>query len=127
VRGGRGHHCNAEGSRKESKYKCLCTAIERIWNTECMITPVLIGATGVAKKTFKETFGSHYLSNTPKKCTYIVFNNPKFTLKHLKRSYMFRFNVNFRLLKALYVHLLMCYLNKLQNARCNDEDIWKAY
>ena len=24
------------------------------------------------------------------KCTYIVFNNLKFTLKHLKRSYMFR-------------------------------------
>ena len=24
------------------------------------------------------------------KCTYIVFNNLKFSLKHLKRSYMFR-------------------------------------
>jgi len=28
--------------------------------------------------------------NYPNKCTYIVFNNLKFTLKHLKRSYMFR-------------------------------------
>ena len=33
------------------------------------------------------------------------------------------FNVNFRLLKTIYVHLLVCYLNKLQNARCNDKDI----
>ena len=33
------------------------------------------------------------------------------------------FNVNFRLLKTIYVHLLVCYLNKLQNARCNDKDV----
>jgi len=33
------------------------------------------------------------------------------------------FNVNFRLLKIIYVHLLVGYLNKLQNARCNDKDI----
>jgi len=32
------------------------------------------------------------------------------------------FNVNFRLLKTIYVHLLACYLNKLQNARRNDKD-----
>ena len=32
------------------------------------------------------------------------------------------FNVNFRLLKTIYVHLLVCCLNKLQNARCNDKD-----
>ena len=32
------------------------------------------------------------------------------------------FNVNFRLLKTIYVHLLVCYLNILQNARCNDKD-----
>jgi len=33
------------------------------------------------------------------------------------------FNANFRLLKNIYVLLLVCYLNKLQNARCNDKDI----
>jgi len=27
-----------------------------------------------------------------------------------------------RLLKTIYVHLLVCYLNKLQNALCNDRD-----
>jgi len=32
------------------------------------------------------------------------------------------FNVHFRLLKTIYVHLLVCYLNKLQTARCNDKD-----
>jgi len=31
-------------------------------------------------------------------------------------------NVNFRLLKTIYLHLLVCCLNKLQNARCNDKD-----
>jgi len=31
------------------------------------------------------------------------------------------FNVNFRLLKTIYVHLLVCYLNKVQNAQCYDK------
>ena len=64
------------------------------------------------------------LSYPAHKCTYIVFNNLKFTLKHLKCSTLERFkcfNVNFRLLKTIYVHLLARYLNKLQNARCNDK------
>jgi len=54
VRRGSGHQCNAKESRKESKYKCLCTAIERIWNTECMNTPILIGANGVVTKRLKK-------------------------------------------------------------------------
>jgi hypothetical protein len=37
------------------------------------------------------------------------------------RSVLKCFNVNFRLLKTIYVHLLVCYL-KLHNARCNDKD-----
>ena len=32
------------------------------------------------------------------------------------------FNVNFRLLKTIHVHLLVCYLNKPQNTRCNDKE-----
>ena len=36
------------------------------------------------------------------------------------------FNVNFRLLKTIYVHLLVCYLNKLQNARRNDKDLYSV-
>jgi len=32
------------------------------------------------------------------------------------------FNVNFRLLKTIYVNSLVCYFNKLQNARCSDKD-----
>jgi len=32
------------------------------------------------------------------------------------------FNVNFRLVTTIYVHLLACYV-KLQNARCNDKDL----
>jgi len=30
--------------------------------------------------------------------------------------------VNFRLLKTTYAHLLVCYLNKLQNTQCNGKD-----
>ena len=32
-------------------------------------------------------------------------------------------SVNFGLLKTKYVHVLVCYVNKLQNARCNDKDL----
>jgi len=31
------------------------------------------------------------------------------------------FNVNFRLLKTIYVHLLVCYLNKLRDNICVPE------
>ena len=31
-------------------------------------------------------------------------------------------NVNFRLLKTIYVLLLVCYVNKLQDERCNEKD-----
>jgi len=37
------------------------------------------------------------------------------------------FNVNFRLLKTIIVHLLVCYLNKLQNARCNDKGYQRLF
>ena len=30
--------------------------------------------------------------------------------------------MNFKLSNTIYVHLLVCCLNKLQNARCNDTD-----
>jgi len=32
------------------------------------------------------------------------------------------FNSAFKGLKTIYVPLLVCYLNKLQSARCNDKD-----
>jgi len=38
------------------------------------------------------------------------------------RSVFKCFNADFRLLRTIYVHLLVCYLNKLQDARCNDKD-----
>ena len=50
VKHGSRQQCHANGSRKKSK----CTAIEPIWNTEIMITPVLIGATGVLTKCLKK-------------------------------------------------------------------------
>jgi len=43
------------------------------------------------------------------------------------RSVFKCFNVNFRLLKTIYVHLLVCYLNKLQNARYNNKEKLKLF
>ena len=40
------------------------------------------------------------------------------------RSVLKCFNVNFRLLKTIYVHLLVCCLNKLKNASCKDKDVY---
>ena len=89
---------------------------------------------------------AQYWVSSTDQCTYIVFNNLQFTLKHLKCSYVFRshdnpqgayfvdrmietcrsvlsvFNVNFRLLRTIYMQLLVRYWNKLQNAWCNDKD-----
>jgi len=33
----------------------------------------------------------------------------------------------YSLLETMHVHLLVCYLNKLQNARCNDKDSSVTY
>jgi hypothetical protein len=37
-------------AEKKLKYKSLCTEIQRGWNMKCMITPPVIGATGIATR-----------------------------------------------------------------------------
>jgi hypothetical protein len=44
---------------KKLKYNSLCTEIQCMWNHKCKIIPVIIGATGLVTKCFKEKFGNH--------------------------------------------------------------------
>ena len=37
-------------AEKKLKYNSLCIQIQRMWNTKCMITPVIIGGTGIVTK-----------------------------------------------------------------------------
>jgi len=36
-----------KGAEKKLKYKSFCIEIQRMWNVECTIVPVIIGATGI--------------------------------------------------------------------------------
>jgi hypothetical protein len=45
---------HAKGSREEIKYNSLCIEIKRMWNMNCMIIPVIIGATGIVTKGLKK-------------------------------------------------------------------------
>ena len=37
-------------AEKKLKYKSLCIEILRIWNLECTVVPVIIGATGIVTR-----------------------------------------------------------------------------
>jgi hypothetical protein len=41
-------------SNKKLKYESLCIDIQRMWNLECMIIPVIIGATRLATKCLRK-------------------------------------------------------------------------
>jgi hypothetical protein len=48
-------------SEKRWKYRSLCTAIQRMWNTKCVIIPVITAAIGTVTKGVKKnlkTFNS---------------------------------------------------------------------
>jgi hypothetical protein len=47
-------------AEKILKYKNLTTEIQRMWNVETKVTPVIIGATGTISKSFRK-----YLSSVP--------------------------------------------------------------
>jgi hypothetical protein len=59
-----GRKRNEKGSRKEKKYKSVCTEIKRMWNVKCVITPVATGVTGMVIKGFKKSFCVLYQENT---------------------------------------------------------------
>jgi len=61
-----------EGEKK-LKYKILCIEIQQMWNLKFMIIPVIIGATGILTRGFREKFGSHtrkHLVNSLHKTAY---------------------------------------------------------
>jgi hypothetical protein len=43
-----------QNEAEKLKYKSLCTEIQRMWNLKCMIVPVIIGATGVVKRSLRK-------------------------------------------------------------------------
>ena len=45
-------------AEKKLKYKSLCIEIQRMWNLKCTIIPIIIGATGIVTRSFKEESGS---------------------------------------------------------------------
>ena len=49
-------------AEKILKYKDLITEIQRMWNVETKVIPVITGATGTVSKSFRK-----YVSNTPGK------------------------------------------------------------
>jgi len=43
---------------KKLKYKSLCIEIQRMWNLNCTIVPVIIGATGIVTRSLRKKYGN---------------------------------------------------------------------
>jgi hypothetical protein len=55
---------------KKLKYKSLCIEIQRMWNLNCTIIPIVIGATGIVTRRLKKNLeavpGKHSIDSLPK-------------------------------------------------------------
>ena len=49
---------NVVQKEAEKNYKSLCTEIQRMWNMECMIIPVITGANGIETKVLTKNLGA---------------------------------------------------------------------
>jgi len=62
--------CCAKGSGKKLKYKSLCIEIQRTWNLKCTIIPIIIGATGIVKRSLRKNLeavpGKHSVDSLQK-------------------------------------------------------------
>jgi hypothetical protein len=69
-------------AEKKLKYKSLCKEIQRMWNMECVITPVVTGSTGmvtkILKKNRKAIPGKHSI--------YTQQNTATFVTSHITRK-----------------------------------------
>ena len=59
-----------KGAEKGLIYSSLCTALQHVWNMTCMITPLIIGATGTVikglKKNLEAIAGKHSTNSLQK-------------------------------------------------------------
>jgi len=57
-------------AEKKLKYKSLCIEIQRMWNLECTIIPVIIGATGIVTRSLRKNLeaipGKHSIDSLQK-------------------------------------------------------------
>jgi hypothetical protein len=55
---------------KKLKYRSVCIEIQRMWNLKCMITPVIIGATGIVTSSLRKNLetvpGKHSIDSLQK-------------------------------------------------------------
>ena len=55
---------------KKLKYKSLCIEIQRMWNLQCMIIPIIIGATGIVTRILRKNLeavpGKHSIDSLQK-------------------------------------------------------------
>jgi hypothetical protein len=45
---------NVQKEAEKLKYKSLCIEIQRMWNLKCTIIPVIIGATGLVRRSLRK-------------------------------------------------------------------------
>jgi len=57
-------------AEKKLKYKRFCIDISRMWNLKCMITPIIIGATGILTRSLRKNLeavpGKHSIDSLQK-------------------------------------------------------------
>ena len=62
--------CVQKEAEKKLKYKSLCIEIQRMWNLKCTIVSVIIGATGIVKRSLRKNFeavpGKHSIDSLQK-------------------------------------------------------------
>ena len=66
----RGRNVTQRGEERKIKCKNLCTGIKRMWNTKCVVIPLITGATGMVTEGLKDNLeaiqGKHSVDSVQK-------------------------------------------------------------